>query len=180
MSGSGISWAVCKSASRSRQIITPAPHAHHSVFYRTDALPAAQPTASKHWRCRGKLQYVSTGETLCKKQARTMAPHATTTTEEDGSVLANNVSHSVWNCASLVHDYTQRTATTHTRHTVYNTCSYSKRYTTIGWLGSRVVSVLDSGAEGPGFKSQSRRSRVTVLDKLFTHIVPLFTKQQNW
>ena len=22
-----------------------------------------------------------------------------------------------------------------------------------GWLGSRVVSVLDSGAEGPGFKS---------------------------
>ena len=26
----------------------------------------------------------------------------------------------------------------------------------IGWLGSRVVSVLDSGAEGPGFKSQSR------------------------
>jgi len=25
---------------------------------------------------------------------------------------------------------------------------------TVGWLGSRVVSVLDSGAEGPGFKSQ--------------------------
>jgi len=24
----------------------------------------------------------------------------------------------------------------------------------IWWLGSRVVSVLDSGAEGPGFKSQ--------------------------
>ena len=24
------------------------------------------------------------------------------------------------------------------------------------WLGSRVVSVLDSGAEGPGFKSQPR------------------------
>jgi len=31
-----------------------------------------------------------------------------------------------------------------------------------GWLGSRVGSVLDSGAEGPGFKSQSRRCRVTV------------------
>jgi len=30
--------------------------------------------------------------------------------------------------------------------------SYSRE-----WLGSRVVSVLDSGAEGPGFKSQSRR-----------------------
>ena len=49
-----------------------------------------------------------------------------------------------------------------------------------GRLGSRVVSVLDSGAEGPGFKSQPRRCRVTVLGKLFTPIVPLFTKQQNW
>ena len=49
-----------------------------------------------------------------------------------------------------------------------------------GWLGSRAVSVLDSGAEGPGFKSHSRRCRVTVLGKLFTPIVPLFTKQQNW
>ena len=32
--------------SRSRQITMPVPH--HSVFYRPDALPAAQPTASKH------------------------------------------------------------------------------------------------------------------------------------
>ena len=48
VSGSGISWAICKSASCSRQTTTPAPH--HSVFYRPDALPAAQPTASKHWR----------------------------------------------------------------------------------------------------------------------------------
>jgi len=48
------------------------------------------------------------------------------------------------------------------------------------WLGSRVVSVLDSGAEGPGFKSQSRRCRVAVLGKLFAPIVPLFTKQQHW
>ena len=39
---------MCKSAPRSRQITTPAPH--HSVFYRPDALPAAQPTASKNWR----------------------------------------------------------------------------------------------------------------------------------
>ena len=46
MSGSGISWAICISTHRSRQITTPAPH--HSVFYRLDALPAAQPTASKH------------------------------------------------------------------------------------------------------------------------------------
>jgi len=48
------------------------------------------------------------------------------------------------------------------------------------WLGSRVVSVLNSDTEGPGFKSQSRRCQVTVLGKLLTPIVPLFTKQQNW
>ena len=48
VSGSGISWAVCKSAPRSRQITTPAPHL--SVFYRPDALSATQPTVSKHWR----------------------------------------------------------------------------------------------------------------------------------
>jgi len=47
-SGSGISWAICKSAPWPRHITTPA--SHHSIFYRSDALPATQPTASKHWR----------------------------------------------------------------------------------------------------------------------------------
>jgi len=46
VNGSGISWAICTSAPCSKQITTPAPH--HSVFYKPDALPAAQPTASKH------------------------------------------------------------------------------------------------------------------------------------
>ena len=40
----------------------------------------------------------------------------------------------------------------------------------MGWLGSRVASVLDLGAVEPGFKSQSRRGRVTVIGKLFTPI----------
>jgi len=48
VSGSGISWAICKSAPDSRQITMPAPH--QSVFYRPDALPATQPAASVHWR----------------------------------------------------------------------------------------------------------------------------------
>ena len=48
VSGSGFSWAMCKSAPHSTQITTPAPH--HSVFYRPDAFPATQPTASKHWK----------------------------------------------------------------------------------------------------------------------------------
>jgi len=46
VSGSGISWAICKSTPCSRQITMPT--LHHSVFYRPDALPATQPTASKH------------------------------------------------------------------------------------------------------------------------------------
>ena len=49
----------------------------------------------------------------------------------------------------------------------------SHYYRRIGRLGSRVVGVLDSGEEGPWFKSQPRRCRVTVLGKLFTPIVPL-------
>ena len=49
---------------------------------------------------------------------------------------------------------------------------------TAEWLGSRVVSVLDSRAEWPGFKSHPRRCRVTVLGKLFTPIVPLFSVHQ--
>jgi len=44
--GSSISWDICKSALCPRQIPAPAPH--HSIFYRPDALPATQPTASKH------------------------------------------------------------------------------------------------------------------------------------
>jgi len=46
VSGSGISWAICKSAPRSRHITMPAPY--NSLFYKPDALPAAQPTVSKH------------------------------------------------------------------------------------------------------------------------------------
>ena len=43
VSGSGITWAVCKSAPCSRQITMPAPH--HS-FYRPDACPSCRPTNS--------------------------------------------------------------------------------------------------------------------------------------
>ena len=51
VSGSGISWAICKSAPRSSQITTPAPH--HSVFYRPDAfLPPNQQRQSSNTRCK--------------------------------------------------------------------------------------------------------------------------------
>ena len=39
---------LCKFAPRSSQITTPVPH--HSVFTGRMPIPAAQPTASKHWR----------------------------------------------------------------------------------------------------------------------------------
>ena len=66
MSGNGISWAICKSAPRSRQITTPAPH--HSVFCRPDALPAAQPTASKHCLVkRGKMGVNSLPKTVTRQ-----------------------------------------------------------------------------------------------------------------
>jgi len=59
---------------------------------------------------------------------------------------------------------------------------------------SQLVSVLHSGTVGLGFKSQPQRCRVTrthtrlttrycrvtVLCKLLTPVVPLFTKQRNW
>jgi len=59
-SGSGIRWTVCKSAPRLREKTTPAPH--HSVVYRPDALPAAQPTASKHWPVDEKRAYTQSGQ----------------------------------------------------------------------------------------------------------------------
>ena len=69
VSGSGISWAVCKSEPRSRQITTPAPH--RSVFYRSDALPAAQPTASKHWReTEGEVPLKELGESELERLVR--------------------------------------------------------------------------------------------------------------
>ena len=43
VSGNGISWAICKSASRSRQITTPAPH--HSSFLQAWC-PSCRPTNS--------------------------------------------------------------------------------------------------------------------------------------
>jgi len=44
VSGSGISWAICKSAPRSRQITTPAPH--HSVFC-TGRMPFLPPSQQR-------------------------------------------------------------------------------------------------------------------------------------
>ena len=48
VSGSGISWAICKSAPRSRQMTTTAPH--HSVFYRPDAFLPPNQQRQSTWK----------------------------------------------------------------------------------------------------------------------------------
>jgi len=42
-------------------------------------------------------------------------------------------------------------------------------YSASEWLDNRVVSVLDSGAVGPDFKSQSRRCRVSLRQTVHNH-----------
>jgi len=56
---------ICKSAPRSRQITTPVPH--RSVFYRPDAIPATQPTATKHWRQQHWRQFLASTDILFHK-----------------------------------------------------------------------------------------------------------------
>jgi len=67
VSGSDISWAVCKSAPRSRQITTPAPH--HSVFTgRMPFLPPNQQRQSnegENCNCL-QLKYMITCRCTCK------------------------------------------------------------------------------------------------------------------
>jgi len=55
-------------------------------------------------------------------------------------------------------------------------------YFCMGWLGSRVVSVLDSGKRARVQIAVEKLSgnSLSLLGKLFIPIVPLFTKQQKW
>ena len=61
VSGSGISWAVCKSAPRSRQITTPA--SHHSVF--TGRMPFLPPNQQR------RITEGKVGSTLDKYLSKT-------------------------------------------------------------------------------------------------------------
>jgi len=48
------------------------------------------------------------------------------------------------------------------------------------WLGSRVVSVLDSGAEGPVFKSVATISGNSLRQTVHTNGASVHQEQQNW
>ena len=65
MSGSGISWAICKSAPRCRQITTPAPQ--HSVF--TGRMPFL-PRQSTEGTSNMKKINAARGRSVCNSQSR--------------------------------------------------------------------------------------------------------------
>ena len=69
MSGSSISWAICKSASRSRQITMPAPH--HSSFF-TVRMPFLPPNQQRQ-STEGKQYLLSKKATASKSQNKTSA-----------------------------------------------------------------------------------------------------------
>ena len=48
------------------------------------------------------------------------------------------------------------------------------------WLGSRVVSVLDSGEEGPVFKSVATISGNSLRQTVHTNRASVHQEQQNW
>ena len=100
--GSGTSWAICKSSPRSRQITMPAPH--HSDFYRPDALPAAQPTASKHWRELLRLLnlFASKVNEWCLHRMAPEVIACETTTEEPYTCSADIWSLGLIICCSLL------------------------------------------------------------------------------
>ena len=78
MSGSGISWAICKSAPYCRQITTPAPH--HSVFTgRMPFLPPNQQRQSTEGKYRNFITYIYiyTHTQLIRVQSRPSAVNMT-------------------------------------------------------------------------------------------------------
>ena len=89
LDGSGISWTICKQSSpRSVQKTTSTPH--HSIFYRPDALPDAQPTVSKHWRqncqnCKTKMQHTIA---QCKQHSLQQALH-------ECMLISNNIRNQI-------------------------------------------------------------------------------------
>jgi len=85
---SGISWAICKSAPRSKQITTPA--SHHSVFYRPDALPAAQTNSVKALKAEvGPLSPARESRECCKLPQRGLG-------QTSSAHMAKSISISGW------------------------------------------------------------------------------------
>ena len=148
-------------------------------FYRPDALSDAQPTASKHWREMAELvtctfwRSSELSRVIGANRCVSLAYVALSWTAPPP--LPSPPTVRLANAASACSATTVSWTTTN--HSCYTHASFITNVQ-VGWLCSRVARVLDSGAEGPGFKLQPCCCRVTVLGKLFTPIVTLFTKQR--
>ena len=73
-----------------------------------------------------------------------------------------SLSACVYTAVSAMNDGTAASVTARQRDIADPSACYVSEHLpdTSGWLGSRVVSVLDSSTERPGFESQPRRCRV--------------------
>ena len=143
MSGSGISWAICKSVPCSRQITTPAPY--HSVLYRPDVLPAAPTNGVKAptiYHCIAQIHknttmlfssYILTEQTASKHPARKLSVDVTP------AILVT------FSCSDL-----PRTRVCLT----FKLKLDNRLFITFADLSSRVVSASDCGLREPRFESR--------------------------
>ena len=125
VSGSGISWAICKSAPRSRQITTSAPHC--SVFYRLDALPAAQPTVPKHWRHSEYTQHTHPFNITISFWGIQLTRWNTLSQNDSFS----SSGFPVWRA------YTEKTFSNRSPKTIFNTRILSLCFDAVGWAAGR-------------------------------------------
>ena len=107
VSGSGISWTICKSAPRSRQITTPAPH--HSDFLQAGC-PSCRPTNSikalkynksrTNWRnvcpITQSTHAAAAGLMLCAQQQEPSVDSCTADTKQEQRVNAGSATLSVY------------------------------------------------------------------------------------
>jgi len=129
--GSGISWAICKSAHRSRRITPPAPH--HSSFYRMDTFPAAQPTVSKHWK---QLKKVSRNVWLRigrVEHYQNVCPHTHVT-----GLAALDAALMTWPQSALGHQCSRRLHCTHICQVISTTVGPESRITSSDVLSKMI------------------------------------------
>ena len=95
VSGSGISWAICKSANRFRQITMPAPH--RSVFYRPNAfLPPNQQRRSNE--SNSTLYKSTTLQKYQTDQVNKVLCSSMHKTRQDIYVCSNMLPSVLWRC----------------------------------------------------------------------------------
>ena len=197
VSGSGISWAICKSAHHSRQITMPAPH--HSVFKgRMPFLPPNQQRqstectyAQRDWQIRNTMTLaLSTGSAGAQRRLTlsTNSKHFKTTVDKldwfiyfATTAVAADPRHVTASLSASSGRFSPPSnfVNGHVSTMLFVVCCWPQSQegdwarphlcmlawhgpwpvrkqfiripcntTGLGWLGSRVVSVQDSGAEG--------------------------------